>query len=387
MLFPKRLAIGPSERAAILECVSHYRRSEDDLPYGGVFYQRYVDQVCRYFGVSHAIAVSSGTAALFVAIRALDLPPGSTVVCSPITDPGCISAIAMNGLRVRLADCCPDSFSMDADRVVDSLSDKDSAVLYVHLAGHATDLAPLRAELDRRGKALVEDVSQAHGAAAGGRKAGTFGHVAALSTMYRKAHVTGSNGGVILTNDADVHRRAVRHADRGKDKLSNAFDDRNPVDYDLPGLNFNIDEISCAIGHASLSRLDDTRAKRIAYVDAVRSMLAAGELDFAVRDLGAEDSPFLVPVAVPPDWTAGRKIDFAARLRDAGVPLNPHYQYLVSDWRWARGYGLSTDDLPRAKAAQERMFCLYVNERYGVAEAEFVIAQIRRLLKESGAGG
>jgi dTDP-4-amino-4,6-dideoxygalactose transaminase len=384
MLFPKRHAIGPRERAAVLHCISHYRQSGDDLPYGGVFYQQYAKDLCAYFGIKHALVVSSGTAALFVALRALALPAGSTVICSPITDPGCISAVTMNGLKLRLSDCAPGSFSMDPKRIPADLTPDVSAVLYVHAAGHATDLSELRRELDRRGVYLLEDVSQAHGARCGTTMAGQYGHVAAVSTMYRKAHVTGSNGGVILTDAPDIYRRAMMHADRGKDKMSERFDDRNPQDYELPGLNFNIDELACAIGAASLSRLDETREKRLAYVAAVRDRLSESNLNFTVSDLTVTDSPFLIPVKCPTEWSADSKTTFAMKLRDAGVPLNPHYSYVVADWNYARQLGISPDDVPQAKKSQADHFCLYVNENYGSAEADFVIEKMHEALRQTG---
>jgi perosamine synthetase len=380
MLFPKRNAIGPKERAAILECMEFYRQAGEDLPYGGEFNKRYSAALCTYFGLKHTLTVSSGTAALFVALKALNLPEDSTVICSPITDPGCISAVAMNGLNLRLADTAADSFSMDPAHIVARLNADVSAVMYVHAAGHATDLSDLRHTLDQRGVYLIEDISQAHGARCNGKIAGQYGHIAAISTMYRKAHISGSNGGAILTNDPELYRRAVMHADRGKDKLATGFDDRDPAHYDLPGLNFNLDEIACAIGVASLGRLDETRKNRSRYVTAVRERLAQSSPNFRISDLTTEDSPFLVPVRCPPGWSVEQKIAFAEKLRDGGVPLNPHYKYLVAEWDYAHKLGLSLADVPRAKAAQNNHFCLYVNENYGEAEAEFVVSKIQALM-------
>lgn len=383
MLFPKRNAIGPKERAAILECMEFYRQTGEDLPYGGEFNKRYTAALRAYFGLKHALTVSSGTAALFVALKALNLPAGSTVICSPITDPGCVSAITMNGLRLRLADTAEDSFSMDPAQIAARLDAEVSAVMYVHAAGHATNLSDLRRTLDQRGVYLLEDISQAHGARCNGKIAGQYGHIAAISTMYRKAHISGSNGGAILTDDPALYRRSVMNADRGKDKLATGFDDRDPAHYDLPGLNFNLDEIACAIGVASLGRLDETRKNRMRYVMAVRERLAQIKLNFTISDLTAEDSPFLVPVKCPTGWSVEQKIAFAEKLRAAGVPLSPHYKYLVAEWDYARKLGLSLDDVPRAKAAQNIHFCLYVNEKYGESEAEFAVSKIHELMQRS----
>ena len=103
--------------------------------------------------------------------------------------------------------------------------------------------------------------SQSHGARVKGRPIGNFGDIAAFSTMYRKAHMTGGAGGVVFTNDIDLHHRALAMADRGKPSWQPDFDDRNPNQFLFPALNFHTDEISCAIGVSSLQRLRQTPYK------------------------------------------------------------------------------------------------------------------------------
>src|SRR6185295_2850892 len=135
----------------------------------------------------------------------------------------------------------------------------------------------------------------------GSRLVGTFGNIAAFSTMYRKAHITGGSGGIVYTRDLGLFRRALAHADRGKPRWETGFDDRRPSTFLFPALNHHTDEISCGVGLASLSRLHDTIVRRMSFV----TELTARMLDECAvcRPYGYTpgDSPFVYPIVVDPD--------------------------------------------------------------------------------------
>jgi perosamine synthetase len=108
---PPRFALGDAEAAMIQEVIRHYRAKQVDPGYQGTYEKDYTDAFVKFMGGGYADAVATGTASLFVAVAALDLPPRSEVVVSPITDPGTLSAIILNGLVPRVADSDPSSLS------------------------------------------------------------------------------------------------------------------------------------------------------------------------------------------------------------------------------------------------------------------------------------
>src|SRR6185437_11539038 len=171
----------------------------------------------------YADAVATGTASLYIAVAALDLPKGSEVLCSPITDPGSLSAIILNGLKPRLCDSTPDSYNIGVAQFRERITPDVSAALIVHSAGQAAEIDQIMPEARSRGIKVLEDCSQAHGAQIKGRAIGSFGDIAAFSTMYRKAHMTGPSGGVVYSRDLDLFRRALAHADRGKPRWRDDF--------------------------------------------------------------------------------------------------------------------------------------------------------------------
>ena len=366
---PRRIAMGSAEVAMLHEAVEAYQAEGVDPGYQGVYEKRYTDDFVAHMGGGYADAVATGTAAVFLAIASLDLPKGSEVIVSPITDPGTISAIILNGLKPRLADTRPNEYNMGTEQMLARLSPETSAVLVVHSAGQATDIDMLSEEARKRGIRVVEDCSQSHGATVHGRSVGAFGDIAAFSTMYRKIHMTGGSGGVVYSRDLDIFRNALAHADRGKPRWRKDFDDRNPENYLFPALNWNTDELSCAIGIASLRRLRDTIVRRLAFVSELAALLAELDTMFYLYPWTPRDSPFIVPVYVDMARTSKTKLEIAHALRAEGIDLNPHYGYVVWDWKWVRPYLADAFDTPQARSARDRSFCLYLNENYGPAEA------------------
>jgi perosamine synthetase len=371
---PQRIAMGDAEVAMLNEAINAYRAEGIDPGYQGVFEKRYTDDFVAMMGGGYADSVATGTASIFLAIAALGLPKGSEVLVSPITDPGTIASITLNGLKPRLCDARPGSYNMGPDQVAARLGPNVSAVCAVHSAGQAAEIDRIVEVAHARGVKVVEDCSQSHGAKVNGRPIGTFGDIAAFSTMYRKIHMTGGSGGVVYTRNLATYRQALAHADRGKPRWEADFDDRNPETYLFPALNFNTDELSCAIGIASLRRLHDTIVRRLAFVSELASLMAELDLMFRLHDWTPQDSPFILPVFVDLSRSTRAKMEVAAAVRAEGIDLNPHYRYLVADWPWLKPWLADDFDTKTARDVRDRSFCLYLNENYGAEEAADVAA-------------
>ena len=377
---PARRAIGVNERAMLLEALDYYDQRGLDPGYEGIFEQRYCKAFADLMGGGYADAVATGTASLFVAVAALGLPAGSEVLVSPITDPGSISAIIMNGLVPRLVDCAPDSYNVGLAQLESRISPTTSCMMIVHAIGRPVTEIGQIVELARaRGIKVIEDCSQSHGAMVLGARVGSFGDIAAFSTMYRKASITGASGGVVFTRDLELFRQAAAHADRGKPRWIEGFDDRNPSTFLFPALNLHTDELSCAAGLASLSRLDDTRRRRLAFVAEVTRRVSAECRACQPYGHSDDNSPFISPVIVDPARIVVTKEAFARAVLAEGIGLNPHYNYLVADWPWVQRFLSDRFETSNARSIRDRTFNLYLNENYSLAEADDVVAAILKV--------
>ncbi|WP_193179291.1 DegT/DnrJ/EryC1/StrS family aminotransferase [Nisaea sediminum] len=377
---PKRRAFGDAERRKVEEAMAYYQEIGQDLPYGGKYETEYGDAFTRYQGGGNTVVVATGSASCYVALRALELPEHSEVLVSPITDPGTLNAIILQGLRPRLMDTQPDSYNVGPEQVVESMTGQSRAIVLVHSAGIPADARAIATIARERGLQLFEDCSQAHGARLdNGDRVGTAGSVAAFSTMYRKAHISGSSGGLVYSRDQEIYRRAILHSDRGKPLWDADFNDRHPSNYMLPAHNWNTDELSCAIGISSLGRLDKSINDRLNFVEAVRERISARSRACSVVSIDRSASPFFLPVLVGTDRISCTKREFALAVQAEGIDLNPHYGFLVSEWPWIQDYLSGPTELANARRVLDSSFCLYLNENYTDREAEDVILAIEKV--------
>jgi dTDP-4-amino-4,6-dideoxygalactose transaminase len=377
---PPRLALGAAELDMIQQVIAYYRERKIDPGYQGAFEKLYTDAFVQFMGGGYADGVATGTSALYIALAALNLPKGSEVIVSAITDPGTLSAIILNGLTPRIADSRPESYNMGLAEFIARIGPKVTGLVVVHSIGQAvSEIGEIVEEARHRGIKILEDCSQSHGARVMGRPVGSFGDIAAFSTMYRKAHMTGPSGGIVYARDIELFRIALAHADRGKPRWRDDFDDRDPSGYLFPALNHNTDEISCAIGIASLGRLKDTIVRRLSFVMDFAELLLENSEICRPYAYSPSDSPFVFPVIVDTDKIACTKLEFATAVRAEGIDLSPHYNYLVYNWPWLKPH-LADDFVPvAARSFLARSFNLYLNENYGRREAEDAVAAITKV--------
>ena len=375
---PPRVAIGENERAMVQKVLDYYAARNVDPGYEGFFEKQYASLFTKMMGGGYTDAVSTGTAALFIAIAALELPKGSEVLVSPITDPGTLSAIILNGLTPRLVDTKPHEYVVGPQQFAARIGPNVKGAVIVHSFGQAAEIEQIVDIAHDRGIKVVEDCAQSHFAKHRAKPVGSFGDIAAFSTMYRKAHTSGPSGGLVYCRDEEIFHKAIIYADRGKPRWRDDFDDRDPSTYLVPALNHNTDEISCAIGISSLQRLPATIVNRLAFVSDLVSRFEGAKVCTPFRFMPTS-SPFVHPMLVDPDAITCSKTEFAEAVRAEGIDLNPHYKYLVADWPYVQPYLADRFDPPNARFIRDRTFVLYLNEKYGDQESRDVVKAVKKV--------
>jgi dTDP-4-amino-4,6-dideoxygalactose transaminase len=198
-------------------------------------------------GTSEAVVVSSGTAALHLALMALGIGPGDEVIVPAYTFPATANVVEVCGGSTVLVDVDPDTFNLDISGVVDAVSNRTKAVLAVHLFGRPVDWEALQTAVPQE-VALVEDAAGALGARYRGTRCGSLGLMGCLSFHPRKIVTTGE-GGAVMTDDAELADaiRRLRH---------HGIVPRGEFDIPTPGLNYRLPDLLCAIGIPQLERLE-----------------------------------------------------------------------------------------------------------------------------------
>jgi len=211
-----------------------------------------------YVGCRHAIAVSSGTDALLVALMALGVGPGDEVVCPTYSFFATAGVVWRLGARPVFVDSRARCFNMDPEKLARALTPRTKAVMPVHLFGQCADMTHICEIAKSRGVPVVEDAAQALGAEHEGRRAGTFGVLGCFSFFPSKNLGALGDAGLVTTNDADLAETVrVLRVHGGKPKYHHA----------MVGGNFRIDELQAALLRVKLPHLDAATARRSANAD------------------------------------------------------------------------------------------------------------------------
>ena len=217
-------------------------------------------ELARACEVEHALAVTSGTAALHLAVLALGLEPGDEILVPAYTFPATGNVVTLAGLKPVLVDVDPETMNIDPAKV--EVGPRTKAVLAVHLFGRPAPLEDLPGEL-----LVLEDAAGALGAKRRGRACGGLGLIGCLSFHPRKIVTTGE-GGAVTTNDARIAEEVATFRNHGWRSLV-------PPDMPAPGLNYRISDILCAVGLPQIRRLDELLAERTRVAEGYSERLAA----------------------------------------------------------------------------------------------------------------
>ena len=213
----------------------------------------------------HAIALSNGTVALELALRALDVGPGDEVIVTPRTFIASVSSIVMVGATPVFADVDVDSQNITPETVRRVITEKTRAVLAVHLAGWPCDMDGLMELANQYNLKVIEDCAQAHGAVYKGKPVGTIGHVAAWSFCQDKIMTTGGEGGMLTTNDAALWEKAWAFKDHGK-SWDAVYNCEHPPGFrwlhESFGTNWRMTEMQSAIGRIQIRKMPDWHEAR-----------------------------------------------------------------------------------------------------------------------------
>jgi perosamine synthetase len=205
-------------------------------------------------GRKYGVAVTNGSAALELAVRALRLPEGSEVIMPAFTIISCAAAIVRAGLVPVLVDADARTWNMDVTQIGRRLTSKTRAIMVAHIYGLPTDMEPVMELAAQRGLRIVEDAAEVHGQTYRGKACGSFGDVSVFS-FYPNKHVTTGEGGMILTDDVTL-------ADACRSLRNLCHSARRRFVHEELGFNCRMTNLQAALGLAQLERLDQSVAKK-----------------------------------------------------------------------------------------------------------------------------
>jgi perosamine synthetase len=267
----------------------------------GPYMDQFEHMFAEFCGVKHAVAVSNGTVGLHLALVALGIGTGDEVIIPDLTFVATANAVRVSGAVPVFADVCRDTYCIDPAAIRRLLTPKTRAIMPVHLYGHPANM-PVILEIARsNGLVVIEDAAEAHGAAIGETRTGTFGHCGVFS-FYGNKIITTGEGGAITTNDDGLNVRLRYLRDHAMSKDIRYW-------HTEVGFNYRMTNLQAALGVAQLKQVDQFLNARAEILDRYRKKL---------EPAGIECNP--VVDARPVNWLVTAVVDGLSRAgRDAAM--------------------------------------------------------------------
>jgi dTDP-4-amino-4,6-dideoxygalactose transaminase len=332
--------------------------------------ERFEQEFAAYVGARHAVGVNSGTSALMLALRALDVGPGDEVITTPLTWISSTSAIRHVGARPVFVDVDPVTYTLDPEQVEQAVTPRTKAILPVHLYGQTADLTHLAAIVRRHHLALVEDAAQAHGALHAGKRVGSLGHFGCFSFHPGKNLGSLGEAGGIVTNDdalADRVRRLRNHAQA------------SPYQHLEIGYNARMEGVQGAVLSVKLRYLDRWNSTRSLHAERYWDLLRDCPHLTLPRARSAEEHVWFRFVVLPRD--VDRDL-LRAALAELGIETGIHYPTLIPFQPAHADLGYRRGDFPIAEFVAEHCLSLPIFPELREAQLERVAETLWELLSD-----
>jgi dTDP-4-amino-4,6-dideoxygalactose transaminase len=342
----------------------------------GTHVRTFEERIAGITGARHAVAVSSGTAALHLALLALDIGAGDEVAVASYSWPATANVVALVGATAVFVDVDPRTGNIAPDALAAALRQRPAvrAVLPVHVFGCMADMEAVTQIAARHGAAVIEDAACALGAASRGRAAGTWGRVGCFSFHPRKAVTTGE-GGAVTTDDSMLADRLRALRNHGLDPTAAT------PNFVMPGLNYRMTDFQGALGTAQLRKLDRIIERRRQLAASYGRLLdSTGVQPPAPPETSAH--VFQSYVVRLPSEAAQQRDGIIAWLRANGIEstIGTHHLPLTTYWRRVAGH--QPGDFPGADDVAARAITLPLHTRLTEDEQIEVVGALTRALAE-----
>ena len=332
--------------------------------------------MAAFTGAGHAVAVSSGTAALHCAMHAIDLKPGDEVIVPAITFAATANCVLYAGAQPVFADVDPNTLLIDPAAVAQLINPRTRAVITMDYAGQPCDYAALRAITEQAGITLVADACHAIGGRYRGQAVGTLADITTLS-FHPVKHITTGEGGMVLSHRAEVAERARCFRNHGitTDHRQRAQAGAWYYEMQTLGFNYRASDLQCALGQSQLRKLPGWIQQRqhlaAMYRQALEGLPGVTPL---LESPGIHHAYHLFVVKLPADQ---RQSVFAA-MRNRSIGVNVHYQPVYQHPYYRDTLGFAQSQCPNAEKAFEQILSLPMYPGLGHDQVDRVVECLRQ---------
>ncbi len=369
--------IGEEEIASVCDCL---RSNWIGL---GARVERFEQEFARYKGAPYAIAVSSGTAAIHLALVGSGVGPGDEVIAPAMTFCSAIHSIVHTGAKPVLVDCRRDTFNIDPDLLEAKVTARTKAILVVHMCGRCCEMGPVLEIAQRHGLRVIEDCAHAIESTWQGKPAGLMGDAGCFS-FYATKNITTADGGMIVTRDPDLFQRVKVLSLHGMTADAWTRYIGAPSGYEViaAGFKYNMTDIEAALGLPQLARIDEHWRRREEVWSQYSEMLQGLPLRLPARIDGDSRHAYhlYTPLlALEEIGVTREKIIAALDAENIGVGI--HYVPVHQQPYYRERFGFADSDFPNAAFVGERTLSLPLSPAMSEQDVSDVAVALRRIFK------
>ena len=319
------------------------------------------EKFAEYVGVKYAVASSSGTTALHLALLAAGVGPGDEVITTPFTFAATGNSILYVGAKPVFVDIDSETYNINHEKIENAITDKTRAIMPVHLYGQPADMDPINVIAQEHDLIVIEDSAQAHGATYNGKKTGSLGDIGCFS-FYPTKNMTTSEGGIITTNSEEIAE---------KSRVLRSHGESGRYTHVMLGYNFRMTDIAAAIGIVQLKKLEKFNEKRIENarfltehinkIKGIKAPYVAGNVKHVFHQYTVR---------------AKKRDQLAAFLKERDIGTGVHYPTPIHKQPYYKELGYR-DSMPVSEKAVEEVLSLPVHPALSGADIQRIIDATR----------
>ncbi len=325
----------------------------------------------NYIGRKHAVAVNSGTSALFLLASAYGLGPGDEVITTPFSFITTTNIILMTGATPVFVDIDPISYNITAEAIAEKVTDKTKAIVPVEVFGNPSGLDKVADFAKEKGLICIEDSCEALGSIVNGRMVGTLGDACTFA-FYPNKQITTGEGGMILTDDDAIAAMCRSLRNQGRDEGAGW------LAHARLGYNYRLSDINCAIGIEQLKRIEDFVEKRARVAGMYQELLAdETRLTIPQEPAMCRMSWFVFVVKLSEEYNREDRDNIMQKLRADGIGCNNYFTPIHQQPFIQEKLGTKRGDFPITDAVSDRTIALPFHNNLPESDAEYVCNKLR----------
>jgi perosamine synthetase len=325
-----------------------------------------------YIGAKRAVAVNSGTSALYLCLLSLGIGPGDEIITTPFTFIATSNVVIMTGAKPVFVDIDPVTMNIDADLIERKITKKTKAIIPVEVFGNPAGFDTICKIADKHNLLVLEDSCEALGSSLDGKKAGAFGKMSTFA-FYPNKQITTGEGGMILTDDDDLADMCVSLRNQGRGKTGGW------LSHERLGYNFRLSDINCVLGLIQLSRIEEISRKRKQVAKWYQENLAGDDRFIVPKEPpGCDVNWFVFVVRLADRFTRQNRERVLQTMRDAGIQVSNYFTPVHLQQFMVEKFGFKPGDFPVTESIADRTIALPYYNNLTKDEVAIVCDELRR---------